>query len=341
MLRASPSQRLADGSAQMVHVLSDEVGQVGVLGSIPQLLIGIEIGGIGWQPFDVQPLGKTLSQTACGRAMHRPAVPHQDNAFGKMFQQRGHKGFGLVGGDIAVEHVKIKTQSTPLRRERNGRNGRQAVTSVPAIVNRRLVFGRPAATDGGLQHKAAFVGENDGFTVSSSFFLYEANPFSARRQWLLRRVRGHGVLVSGNSSPYDRVYATRPTGRSSRRSVCGLSRRFATESIARWDNPVLSDHVRAIAAAASTDGRSAWTEHRDAVWLSRHLGRLAEKLLPTDRPQRALRRNAEPPRTETILDPAASWPAADAAPRCCWKVKLPYKTLSANSSCLSELFKGQ
>ena len=306
LLRTRPPQRFADGSGKLLNILRNEVSQVGVFGSVPHLLIGVEIGGVGRQPFDVQPSGKTLSQTACGRAMHRPAVPHQDNAFGKMLQQCGHEGFGLVGGDIVVEHVEIETQSTPLRRERDGRDDRQSVASVPAIVNRRLAFGGPGATDRRLQHKAAFVRENNGFTVSSSVFLYSASVVCATRQWPLRRVRGHAVRAFGNSSPYDGVRAIHPTDRRLCRSVCVSVRQSAAGSIIRWDSPVVSDRVRAIAPAASTDCRSAWTEHRDAIWLSRRRGRLAEMLLPTDRLQRALRRNAEPPGTETILDPAAS-----------------------------------
>ena len=341
MLRTCPPQRFADRSRKLLNILRNEVGQVGIFCPVPYLLIGIKVRGVGRQPFDLYSSRKTLGQTTCDRTMYRPAIPHQDNTFGEMAQQSGHEGLGLSSGNITAEHVEIKTQSTPLRRKGNLRDDRQSVTPVPAIVNWRLATRRPGAADCRLQHKTAFIRENNGFTAFSSVFLCVANPAFAMRRWLVRRVRGRAVRVSDNSSPCDGVCAIPPTDRRLHRSVCVLVRQSAAGSIIGWNSPVVSGRVRAVAPAASTGDRSAGMERRDAIWLSKRPGRLAEKLLPTDKLQRVLRRNVWPPRTETFLDPAASWPVTDAAPRCCWKVKLPYKALSENSSCLSELFKVQ
>ena len=341
LFRVCSAQRFADGSGKLLNIVRNEVSRVGVFRSVPHLLIRVEVGGVRRQPFDVQPSGKTPSQTACGRTMHRPTVPHQDNAFEKMLQQCSNETFSLVGGDIPFEYVEIETQSAPMRRERDCRDGRQPIPSVPAIVNRRLPFGSPSATDGRLQHKAAFIRENNGFTASSTFFSYSASAVCANRQWPLRCARGHAFRAFGNSSPCGAAHAIRPMHRTSHRSACVSTPQPAAGSIIPCSNPVAWHRLRAVAPTALTDFRSAGSERRDAVWLSKPPGRPAETPLPIDRPPRASRQNGGPPRTETILDSAAPWPEADAAPHSCRIVKLPYKTVSAYSTCLNKLFKVQ
>ena len=118
-----------------------------------------------------------------------------------MIEHARHERFRLLGGNVVIEQLKVQPQPVPLRREANRRDNRQTISSVPAIVDGRLASGPPTATHRRLQHKTAFVGENDGFTAFSGFFLYGANPPPPK--WLspVRLVRELCVRAFGNCSP--------------------------------------------------------------------------------------------------------------------------------------------
>ena len=62
---------------QLPDVVGNEVGQVAVLGLVPYVLDGIEVGGVGRQPLHLEPVAARLFQATYGRTMDRPAVTHQ------------------------------------------------------------------------------------------------------------------------------------------------------------------------------------------------------------------------------------------------------------------------
>jgi hypothetical protein len=74
LLAACVAQRVGYGAVQGKNIAGDEVGQVGVLGSIPYLLIRIKFRSISWQPFKLQSFGKTLKRSACSAAVYRVTV---------------------------------------------------------------------------------------------------------------------------------------------------------------------------------------------------------------------------------------------------------------------------
>jgi len=54
LLISRAAQRIGDRAAQVQDMTGHEVGQVGVLGAVPYLFVGVEFGGVGGQPFDRQ-----------------------------------------------------------------------------------------------------------------------------------------------------------------------------------------------------------------------------------------------------------------------------------------------
>ncbi len=76
--RLGPFNRAVDMNLKLLDVLGDEVGQVGVLGAVPDLLDGIELGGVGGQPFEGKGAAVALGQPAGGRAMDVASIPHDD-----------------------------------------------------------------------------------------------------------------------------------------------------------------------------------------------------------------------------------------------------------------------
>ncbi len=201
MLGMHMLDRLKNSFAKCVNVLGNIVGQVCVFASIPDLFNRVEIGGVGRQPFDIDPASKTFMQTFCSRAMNRPAVHDQDNAARQMLQKVRHEEFEIIGTDVVRLKVEIEPQMTAFGRDAEGRNDRKPVPSVPTIENGSLSAWRPSPAHQRLEHKAGFVQQNDATPCSSRFFLSGTNPLDAISRWPSRRVPGPAVRVSDNSSP--------------------------------------------------------------------------------------------------------------------------------------------
>lgn len=219
LLRTAFSQGFTNGPRQMPDVRRNKVGQVDVFGSVPDLLVRIKLGCISGKPFDANAFFKPLYQLSGRTAVNHPSIPHQDNPFGKMFQQRGNKRLRFRGSDIPVEQIEIKSQSSACRRNCNGRDNREPIPSVPTVMNWRLATRSPSTPHHRLQHKPAFVSKNDGFTAFSRVFLSVASRFFARPQWPLRCVRAPGVRVFGNSIPSGPAHARHRRYRSALRTV--------------------------------------------------------------------------------------------------------------------------
>ena len=334
-------QRSADSFRQAACVLRDVVCQVNIFRAVPHLFIGIEFRGISRQPFDTQSSREPLSQSNTGAAMNHPAVPHQDNTFRKMLKQTGHERLGIDGIDVVVEELKVKSQSSGLSRDGDCRYGRDSLTPVPTVLNRRPAFGRPSAAYRWLEHKAAFVSKNDGFRRPSGVFLYWASRFFARSLWPVRRVRGRDARVSDNSSPFAQARARRRTDRNGRQKFVVSVPQSEAKSTNRWQIHVGSAPPKAASPAASIVESLASALGQGGFWPLTLPDHRDDRLLPIARPPLVLRQVGLPPRLVKTAVPAASWLVADAAPLPCVRVLLPYKMLSAKSICISNLFKSQ
>ena len=71
LLSPRPSQGVSQCVAEFVDILRDKVGQIGVLGAVPYLFIGIEFGGVPGQPFDLDSSPESPLQSFGGAAMDR------------------------------------------------------------------------------------------------------------------------------------------------------------------------------------------------------------------------------------------------------------------------------
>ena len=341
LLRSAFSQRLANGSGQMLDVTWNKVGQIGILGPVPHLLIGVKFRCVWGKPFDDNSLFKSLCQSPSRTAVNHPAIPDQNNAFGKMLQQGNDKRLGFFGGDVMIEQLEIKSHLSAYRRSGNSRDHREPVPAIPTVLNRSLATRCPCASNNRLKHKTAFVNENDGFTAFSGFFLSAASRSFAMQQWPLRRVREPVVRASGNSIPSVPTHARRQRHRMMRQSVFGLPQLPVAMSKGRWHSHAFRGFAVEAFPDAATGWRSVWMDGRCVVWISGRPDHTADMPFSTVRPQPVLRQNTWPPSSRTIPVPATPWLKADAAPYSCMTLYSSYKIISAKSSCLSELFNGQ
>lgn len=341
LLRLAFSQRLANSSGQMLNVVWNKVGQIGILGPVPHLLIRIKFRCVCGKPFDTNSFFKSLFQPPSRTAVNHPAIPDQNNTFEKMLQQGSDKRFGFIGRNVMVEQLEIQSHASPYWRSGNSRDNREPIPAIPTVLDRSFATGRPCTPDDRLKHKTAFIHENDGFTAFSGVFLSAASGSFARQQWPLRRVREPVVRASGNSIPSVPIYARRRKHRRMRQSVFGLPQRPGVMSKDRWNNPAFRGFAVEAFPDASTGWRSVWGDGRYAGWISEHPVHAADRPFSTVKPQPASRRNAGLLLSRTIPVPATSWRKADAAPYSCMTSYSSYKTLSAKPICLIELFNGQ
>ena len=185
---------------KFANIFGNIIGQVRILAAVPDLLDRIKIRCIRRQPFHINAAESPL-QSFSTAAMYHPAIHNQDKPSRKMRQQFCHKRLKIISDNVVVTNSEIQPKMLASWRNRNGRNSRQSVTAVPAIMDGSLSLPSPGASNSWLKHKAAFIQQNSGFTAFSGFFLYGANRSFAK--WLspVRLVRELCVRAFGNCSP--------------------------------------------------------------------------------------------------------------------------------------------
>jgi hypothetical protein len=72
--------RLANFASKAGNIVGDEVGQISILASVPNLLCRIEIRGIRRQPLDFDASGKETTESSGPRPMDGPAIHDKNKA---------------------------------------------------------------------------------------------------------------------------------------------------------------------------------------------------------------------------------------------------------------------
>ena len=157
-----------------------------------------------------------------------------------MRQQFGHKRLKIIGDNVVIANSEIQSQMPAFRRNRNGRNSRQSVAAIPAIMNGSLSLPSPCSPNSWLEHKAAFVQQNDGFTLFSGFFLYGANRSFAKWLFALRPVRELCARAFGNCSPSASGFARLERNGNKLETSCELPLQYVPMSTSSFCNRKLS-----------------------------------------------------------------------------------------------------
>jgi len=228
--------RSANFTPEANNILRDKVGQVSILACVPNLLRRIKLRRISRQPLNLDSSGQSPAKSSSPTSVNWPAIHDQYKTMGQMTKQPTNESFKIIGANIMLLQVKIQTQAMLFRRNSNRRDSRKPVMSGPIIQQRCLSPWCPSTTDQRLEHKAAFIRENDTTTGSLGFFLYLTSLSCATWRWLSRRVPELVVRVFGNSSPWPLRSARPAKGDSGRKSFCGLPRPLAIVSTSWCDS---------------------------------------------------------------------------------------------------------
>jgi hypothetical protein len=100
--------RRLDGLMKVVDVVRDEVRQIGVLGMVPTLLDGVQLGGIRRQRLEREPVGMVLLEVRRRRTVRAQAIPDHDHVSSIMTVQETQQPDELVRVDVLSHKVKVE-----------------------------------------------------------------------------------------------------------------------------------------------------------------------------------------------------------------------------------------
>ena len=229
----------------------DEVGQIGVLGVIPDLFAGIKLWGIRWKPFHADRPGMPLQVIA-----HRSApvtgspIPDEHDlaphAAAEMSQETHH----VRPPDIRGVNLPVQADSSSVRGQGDRVNDRQSVMSIPSPQNGRLSLGCPRPAHHRLKHEAALIQKDDATAFPAGVFLYAPSVLDASARCALRRSRERDARASDNSSPDVTKATTHAPDDTARQTSSRLLRPCVSASRAPWGIRRLADRAGATPAVA-------------------------------------------------------------------------------------------
>src|SRR3990172_10929108 len=166
-LVAQAGCRASELAGELGQVMTTPVPQFDPLQVSPDALVGVHIGGIAGQGFEVDPPGASLGQEVPHglAAMDRRAVPDHQQLSGDLAQQvsqEAHDVRALKGAGQGAE------EQAPIRRQ--AADGREVVVGQGNSQDRGLTPRRIGANPGGQEVEAGLVDPDDRAVLVAGFF---------------------------------------------------------------------------------------------------------------------------------------------------------------------------
>lgn len=194
-------QRKPNPILQMIEVVGDKVGQVGVLGVVPNLFDRIQFGGVRREKSHFYGLGKAFPQLSGGGFVNTGSIPDHDQVPPQTPMYFGDEVFHHGRLDVLGIDAEVNAQASLFGRNSDRCDDGEAVVAVPRIVDRGLPPWRPSTADHRLQQEPALVQKDKSGVIGPPFFLSPAKPRDAKRRWLPRLAPALDVRASDNSNP--------------------------------------------------------------------------------------------------------------------------------------------
>jgi len=250
-----------------LNVLRNDVRQGAAFGLAPNILHRIEVRRVGWKPFNLEPRSAILEESSGGGAVSRQAIPHQNDWTAQMSMDIADKSNEIRGPRIVVQEFVVQSQPQRPWRACDGGDCRNAVTSIPGTLNRRVASGCPHSSSRRLQQKAAFIEKNQASLTFEALFLVAAKCRAAIGQCSLRCVPGFAARASAGSNPTDAAVAAHTPDDNPRRTVAGSCPAPTVRSSHRAHNPNNVCHVSRQRPVLSVVGLKAWASCLDEASL--------------------------------------------------------------------------
>lgn len=97
-----------DGLVEVVEIVRDEVGQVGVFGMVPALLDGVQFRRIGGQWLEGEPRRMVLLAPRRRRSMHAPPIPDEDHVATIVTVQEPQQPDQLLRVDVPRREMEVE-----------------------------------------------------------------------------------------------------------------------------------------------------------------------------------------------------------------------------------------
>lgn len=198
---ALASEGPSDSSGEIVGIGRCLVGQVGVLGVIPDLFRRVKVRRVAREPFDLNGAlvtGKVAPDD--GRLVHTPTIPDENDPPSEMASKPAKEQHQVVPADVPFLKGPIEPNATALWCHGERADGRDPIVTRPLAEDGRLTPRSPGAPDERLQHEAAFIQKDHAPSGGAGVFLYAASADASTDRWLLRRALSTGGRASADST---------------------------------------------------------------------------------------------------------------------------------------------
>jgi hypothetical protein len=174
-LLSSTADRGTDQVVKFFDVLWCQVGQIGILAVVPDLLNRIKVRRIGRQPFNTDGLGMSFQVfPKCFCPMDTPSI-HDEyypamNIPGEGAQESNH----ILSTDVFSLNAPVKSNPASMWGESNGSDDRESIMTTPLAEYRCLASGCPCPPHHWLEHESTLIQKYDASAFLFSVFLYPA-----------------------------------------------------------------------------------------------------------------------------------------------------------------------
>ena len=156
----------------MHQLLSREGAAIGEAGLkvIPDLFVGVELGRIGGEAFDLEPRIARQQSVQRGSLVNGAAVPDQDDVSAQMLQQQAQESRDLDVGQVGEMQMAVKSEAFSQGADSDGGDRGDLFVTVPMEEDRSLSSGSPCSPHRGREHEPAFVEKSQVRLQSAGFF---------------------------------------------------------------------------------------------------------------------------------------------------------------------------
>lgn len=197
------AEKLVQGFMQFDDVAGNPIGEVAVLGLVPNAFHGIEFRCVTWEPLGAEPSAAGGEQVTYRGSMSREAVAYEQQGASQVVMHAAQESNDVGGASVMIQQIVIQAEAARPGSSAQGRHRRDAIMSVPGMLHRRVAALGPHSTTQRLQQKAAFIDKNQASLPLGALFLVAASARFASGRFRLRGAREQAALASANSSRAD------------------------------------------------------------------------------------------------------------------------------------------
>ena len=191
---AQPSERGAEMRRQRGEIIRTPIRQGGFR-PVPHALVGVQLGGVGWEELHVQPWDGAAEVADHRASVDPPVVPQDNHRPPQVAKQVAKEGADRRLADVRAVQLVIEPEAAAAGTDRHAGNHGDSVVPLPEAQERRLPPRRPGLADTGDQQEARFVEEDEvGAQPRSVFF---TRGHSRRFHWAMRASSRSSARASG------------------------------------------------------------------------------------------------------------------------------------------------